>query len=159
MVDRKIRERAGIEEELLQSGIHYTPMVASHFGSLHGTLDDWITRIAKGFGAKRGGAWSAVDRQLRGRLGAALARRAARMSLGTWARRQGEHEVVLPIVEYDDLDRSHRAETGGPQAEQDRSPRSAGEPDAEPDLANLTGAFVTFDLGNMGTRGTRGMVK
>ena len=80
------------------------------------------------------------------------------MSLGTWARGQNEHEVVLPIVEYDDLDRSHHMETDGPQAERDRSPRSAGEPDAEPDMATLTGAFVTWDLGNVGTHSSRGMV-
>ena len=67
------------------------------------------------------------------------------MSLGTWARGQSEHEVILPIVEYDDLDRSHDRAAGEqraePQAEPGLSPRSAGEAHAEPDVATMTAAL------------------
>ena len=40
MVARKQDERTGIQAELRREGIQYAPMVASHFGSLHGKLDD-----------------------------------------------------------------------------------------------------------------------
>ena len=106
MVERKKEEREGISPELRREGIHYEPMVASHFGSLHPALDNWISALAKGCGRKRGWARKAVERQIRSRLGAALARRAARMSLATWGREARECDVLLPIVEYDDLDRT-----------------------------------------------------
>ena len=106
MVARKKDERESIDDELRREGIHYQPMVASHFGSLHPALDSWISALAKGCGRRRGWARKAVERQIRARLGAAFARRMARMSLATWGREAMEGDVLLPIVEYDDLDRT-----------------------------------------------------
>ena len=103
MVARKTDERTNIENEMRRQGIHYQPMVASHFGSLHGDLDDWIRKLAKACGRKRGWATKAVEKQMRSRLGASLARRAARMSLATFGKKGDEGEVILPIVEYDEL--------------------------------------------------------
>ena len=59
-----------------------------------------MRRIIQGTGRK------VVERQMRNRLGASLARRAARMSLATWGKDEGIIDVILPIVEYDGLDRS-----------------------------------------------------
>ena len=105
MVARKLAERAGIEDVLHREGILYNPMVASHFGSLHGDFDDWIKKLAKAVGRKRGWASRAVERQIRARLGACLARRAARMSLATFGQSTGEDQVILPLIEYDELER------------------------------------------------------
>ena len=106
MVNRKPEERVQIEEELQRQGIHYVPMVASHFGSLHENLDDWIRKLAKACSRRRGWAAAAIERQIRCRLGACLARRAARMSLATWGKEEYGGGIVLPIVEYDDLGRT-----------------------------------------------------
>ena len=116
MVARKLRERTGIEDELHREGIHYKPMVASHFGSLHGDLDDWIRKLGKAVGRKRGWASKAVEKQLRARLGACLARRAARMSLATFGQSSGEGEVILPLVEYDELEREVSREAAKDEA-------------------------------------------
>ena len=75
-------------------------------GSLHPRLDGWITDLAKACGRRRGWATKAVERQIRNRLGAALARRAARMSLATWGTEDNEGDVVLPIADYEYLDRT-----------------------------------------------------
>ena len=103
MVARKVKERTGIQEVLYREEVVYKPMVASHMGSLHGDFDEWIRRLAKAVGRKKGWAAKAVERQIRGRLGAALARRAARMSLATFGQVSGEEQVILPLKEYDDL--------------------------------------------------------
>ena len=62
-------------------------MVCSHFGELHPDLEDWIRALAREYGKRRGRAGPAVERQMRNRLGAHLAKRAARMSLATWGNR------------------------------------------------------------------------
>ena len=115
MVNRKTDERTAIEAEMLKQGIHYQPMVASHFGSLHEVFDNWLTQLAIHCGRKFGWACRATERQIRGRLGAQLARRAARMSLATFGKDDGSSGVVLPLVDYDDLDRTtaHGLESQG----------------------------------------------
>ena len=60
MVARQVAERAGIQDVLHREGIVYKPMVASHFGSLHGDFNEWIKRLAKAVGRKRGWAAKAV---------------------------------------------------------------------------------------------------
>ena len=52
MVNRKSDERMQIEEELKKQGIHRAPMVASHFGSLHGGLDGCIQNLARACGRR-----------------------------------------------------------------------------------------------------------
>ena len=106
-MSRKIRERTGIQLELSQQGIHYSPMVPSHFGSLHGTLDLWIRNLARAVARRRGWAVKAVESQLHARVGAALARRAARMSLVFFGNHNEGSEVVLPIDDgFEELDRT-----------------------------------------------------
>ena len=43
---------------------------------------------------------------MRARFGVALARRAARMSLATWGKERDSHEIILPLIEYEEIDRS-----------------------------------------------------
>ena len=107
MVSRKFKERTGIQLELSRQGIQYTPMVASHFGSLHGTFDLWIRNIARAVARRRGYAVKAVESQIRARVGASLARRAARMSLACFGNHKEGEEVVLPIDDgFEELDRT-----------------------------------------------------
>ena len=106
MVERKLDERTNIAGDLRREGIHYQPMVASHFGSLAPALDQWIVALARACGRKRGWASKAVERQIRNRLGASLARRAARMSLATWGQGDQEGDIILPLTEYDEIDRT-----------------------------------------------------
>ena len=81
-------------------------MVAGHFGSLHGFLDQWIRDLARALSRRKGFARTALEKQIRNRLGAALARRAARMSLATYPKSNDLNGITLPIVDYDDLDRA-----------------------------------------------------
>ena len=115
MFERKTQERESIEADLEKQGIKYAPMIASHFGSLHPIFNDWVCRLAKACARRRGWATTAVERQLRSRLGACLARRAARMSLATWGKDEGEGEVILPILEpeYEDIDRTAEGQPQG----------------------------------------------
>ena len=102
MFTRKNKEREEWEVDLIPQGMTYVPMVASHFGSLHPTLSDWVMLIATNLARKQGKSKAAVNRQIRGRLGAALARRAARMSLATWAGTNEEADVPFENTEYDE---------------------------------------------------------
>ena len=106
MVNRKRDERDEIAGELMREGIKYEPMVASDFGSLAPGLDNWVTALAKACGRRRGWAAKAVDKQIRNRLGACFSRRSARMSLATWGRDDNEGDIILPIIEYEDYDRT-----------------------------------------------------
>ena len=106
MVVRKTGERTDIDSELSRQGVEYTPMVAGHFGSLHGFLDQWIRDLARALSRRKGFARTALEKQIRNRLGAALARRAARMSLATYPKSNDLNGIALPIVDYDDLDRA-----------------------------------------------------
>ena len=155
MVARKVKERTGVQEVLYREGVVYKPMVASHMGSLHGDFDDWIRRLAKAVGRKKGWAAKAVERQIRGRLGAALARRAARMSLATFGQVSGEEQVILPIKEYDDLlrvaDGGEGGETGGEailaRAVRDEEASEEGHGDAAE--GNVVAARDAWDPGPM----------
>ena len=113
MVNEKNSKRVGIEDELTHQGIRYEPLVAGHFGGLHPSFDDFLTHLAKACSRRKGWRSTAVERQIRGRLGAALARRAARMSLATWGRRDDSGGVILPTVEYDDIDRTTATDGDG----------------------------------------------
>jgi hypothetical protein len=53
-------------------------------GTRHVEAGSVLAGIARQFARRRGVAKEAVERQLRARIGAAIARRAARMSLATW---------------------------------------------------------------------------
>ena len=141
MVARKVAERTDIQDVLHREGILYKPMVASHFGSLHGDFNEWIKRLAKAVGRKRGWAAKAVERQIRAKLGAALARRAARMSLATFGQDTGEDQVILPIMEYDDLKRvaEEEEDPGGEAAAAVRAAAMEEGPDEE-DGHGATGA-------------------
>ena len=110
MDKRKRDERREICHELQEQGIHYTPMVMDHFGAIHPTLHQWLTKLARALARRKGFAAAALERQLRARLGAALARRAARMSLACWGKGAREPEVDVPNVNYEDFDLS----TGAP---------------------------------------------
>ena len=61
MFNRKTAERIAIETDLRRQGIQYAPMVASHFGSLHGGLDCWLKQLAKAVSRRRGLAVTAVE--------------------------------------------------------------------------------------------------
>jgi hypothetical protein len=56
----------------------------THFGLMPAAVSSAVTVIARQFARRRGVAMKAVERQLRAHIGAAIARRAARMSLATW---------------------------------------------------------------------------
>ena len=105
MFKRKTQEREEWTEVLAPQGITYVPMVASHFGSLHPTFNEWVTLIATNLSRRQGKSRAAVNRQIRGRLGAALARRAARMSLATWMGSSAEADVPFQGEDYEDIDR------------------------------------------------------
>jgi hypothetical protein len=83
---RKLLERQPFEAELAASGIEYVPLILTHFGLLHPKTDGALSAVARHVSRRRGVAKKAVERQLRARIGAAIARRAARMSLATWKR-------------------------------------------------------------------------
>ena len=106
MVLRKNDERVAIEADLARQGIQYAPMVLSHFGSLHPKLDAWITSLCRAHSRRTGCSAAALERQFRGRLGADIARRAGRMSLATWGAEPDDGGVILPLVDYLDLDRT-----------------------------------------------------
>ena len=115
MVSRKFRERTKIQLDLERQGIQYTPMVASHFGSLHGTFDLWIRNISRAVARRRGWAARALESQIRARVGATLARRAARMSLACFGNYNEGEDIVLPIDDgFEELDRTPGDPEQGP---------------------------------------------
>ena len=83
---KKTKEREPIRDELEQSGIIYTPLVWTHHGRAHEQANTAIKAIARSVARRWGGSPAASERGLRERIGIALARRAARMSLATWSR-------------------------------------------------------------------------
>jgi hypothetical protein len=86
MWKRKTKEREPIKNELEQSGIVYTPLVWTHHGRAHEQANTAIKAIARSVARRWGGSPAVTERGLRERIGIALARRAARMSLATWSR-------------------------------------------------------------------------
>ena len=134
MVDRKNRERDEIRGELADQGIVYAPMVMSTFGEIHHDLNQWLIQLGKSTGRKRGWAGKAMERRIRARLGATLARGAARMSLATWGRGKGNADGE-DADEEEDQDWGELA-GGNPQGERDdvadddRNDRTPAEGDA-----------------------------
>ena len=84
---RKTQEREGVRGELEELGIVYTPVVWTNHGRPHPQAAAAVQAIARAAARRRGGTARAMERALRERIGAALARRGARMSLAAMARR------------------------------------------------------------------------
>ena len=94
MWSRKCRERAPILAELEELGVKYAPIVWTHHGRPHPEAASVVAAIARAAARRHGCTAKAMERPLRGRIGAALARRAARPSLacmcGRWRHDAGE---------------------------------------------------------------------
>ena len=105
MWERKRGERAGIERELLDQGITYMPVVFTCFGRMHPEAVRILNSIGARAARRRGWAVAAVRRQLHSRIGAALARRAARMSLAACSSASSSEikDLCRQPAEYDDL--------------------------------------------------------
>ena len=78
---RKTAEREGIRTELDEIGVTYTPIIWTNHGRAHPEADRVIQAIAKNAARRRGCTARAMERAIRGRICAAIARRGARMSL------------------------------------------------------------------------------
>ena len=96
MWKRKTREREPIRQELEEIGTVYTPIVWTHHGRPHASAENVVKAIAKAANRRSGGSVNLIERAFRERIGIAIARRAARMSLATFTRggsRHAEEEV------------------------------------------------------------------
>ena len=77
-------------------------MVMSHFGEIHPDADQWIRLLARAGARRRGNAPHAYERQLRSRLGAEIARRAARMSQATFTQDPSDGVNIGTIIGSED---------------------------------------------------------
>merc|ERR1711989_112996 len=81
-----------------------------------GTFDQWITNISRAAARRKGYAARALENQIRAKVGATLARRAARMSLACFGNHNDCEEIVLPIDDgFEELDRTPGDPEGGHQ--------------------------------------------
>ncbi|CAK0902514.1 unnamed protein product [Prorocentrum cordatum] len=85
MWQRKTRGRDSVRGELEELGIVYTPVVWTSHGRPRPQAAAAVPAIARAAARRRGGAARAMERALRGRIGAALALRGARVSLAPMA--------------------------------------------------------------------------
>ena len=83
---RKRREREPIRAELEEAGIQYVPVVWTHHGRPHAQAKAVVRGISRAVARRHGGGALAIERGIRCRIGTALARRVARMSLACMGR-------------------------------------------------------------------------